>query len=148
MISAEPGSKCDKCAETARIAASFNAVLRGGPAPTSGDTSVYPEYLLKVTYNEKTNTHGGYCSDSYDSNTTYKKITRQFPLLKQFKMADLDGTSVSPENAVLRKYYGDPNMSSVPMDKVYRDSCDCCGITYEIESATVVKKSDLIVLDY
>jgi len=102
---------------------------------------VYPEYMVSVTYDIKSTTHSGYCSDHYDSDITESNSTETvlLPLFKVFKKSDITFDNTITNKKLLYKYY----------EPIHGYICNCgdSGTTYNIVSATVIKKSDMIQLD-
>ncbi len=101
---------------------------------------MYPDYLLRITYTDSDPYHDGYCSDPREITYSTSNTTRTFPLLKMFKMSDL-----SSDNLILRTYYpcNDQRTGGCKRGSGY------CGSysSRSIDSATVIKKSDVITLD-
>lgn len=128
---------CDKCEDNPHIRIFISS---GG---TAGNYPVYDEYLLQITYTHKNSTHDGYCSDSGEITYTHSASIMTFPLLRAFKKIDIGpNNTISLENWILRTYY------PVCDEKTYHGSGSCGAYCIRrINSATVIKKSDIITLD-
>jgi hypothetical protein len=106
------------------------------------DTEVYPQYMARVTYDRRTSTHSGYCSDPYDIDTKDFEMDAvvYLPLFRDFKNADIDLQNQITNYEKIRKYY------SVPGG--YSGCCCSRGSTkYTINSVEVVDKKPRIKLD-
>ena len=101
--------------------------------------NVYPDYLVRISYNGYANSHSGYCSDPGEVNTDEITNTHVYPLLKIFKTKH-----IGLDNTI--------DLSDKKLD-YYRisthSSCNCKdGETiYYMTSATVIRRSDMITLD-
>ena len=106
------------------------------------DTEVYPQYMVRITYNEYKRTHCGYCSDRYDVKTTEKPaaMTLDLPLFRIFKNADINWSNEITDSKKINTFYGGTinNVNFCCHDGFKR---------YTIDSVRVVKKTDKIILD-
>lgn len=102
---------------------------------------VYSEYMIRITYDIKSTTHSGYCSDHYDSDITESNSTETvlLPLFKVFKKSDITFDNTITNEKLLYKYY----------EPIHGYICNCgdSDTKYDIVSAKVIKNSDMIQLD-
>ena len=107
--------------------------------PTVLDT--YPLYMVAITYAVTSSSHSGYCSDHNDSDVRVTNTTNtvRLPLFKEFKKDDISPDNSITNTKLLAKYY-------IPR-RGYSCNCGDGEMTYEILSAKVFKKSDMIQLD-
>ena len=101
--------------------------------------NVYPDYLVRISYNGYANSHSGYCSDPGEVNTDDITITHVYPLLKIFKTKHIRLDNTIDLNDKKLNYYLISTLSS----------CNCKNgeTIYYMTSATVIRRSDMITLD-
>jgi hypothetical protein len=97
--------------------------------------------MVAITYDIMSSTHSGYCSDHNDSDVRVTNTTKavRLPLFKEFKKADISPNNTITNTKLLAKYY-------MPL-RGYSCNCGDSATTYQILSAKVFKKSDMIQLD-
>ena len=106
-----------------------------------GNVPVYDDYLLIVQYNVTKTDHEGYCSDPGDSQITTKIKVKRYPLLKLFKKSDVNiDNSIDVGNKTLRHYRLDNKSHG-------NGYCNKLRASYDIISAVVILKSNVVVLD-
>ena len=163
-------STCDSCADLHKFRESIFGYL-GLHTPTVLVT--YPEYMVAITYAVTSSSHSGYCSDHRDSDIKVMNTTTvvRLPLFKEFKKADISPDNSITNTKLLDKYYiprrgyscncGDGKMTYRLHWVTSPVQCYCLYIIfrptrgglrikcrwYEILSAKVFKKSDMIQLD-
>ena len=128
-------TSCRKCSEL------YNKLMNFQIKKTViDDVDMYPDYLIRITYDVYSQSHSGYCSDEPEHvKVENSKETRVFPLIRKIKNKhiQLDNTINISEKPL--KYY---IIHSLP-------NCHCGSgnIIHRITSATVFRRSDMITLD-
>jgi|APSaa5957512576_1039674.scaffolds.fasta_scaffold72899_1 hypothetical protein len=104
---------------------------------------VYPNLMLKITWETETTEHDGYCSDSGEHHTTTDKKTDIYPLGKMFKKSDVDlAGNVNTSNGKLNIY----QRRNVGCGQGSGYGCNS-GISYLMKKVKIVKTSDLVIHD-
>lgn len=104
------------------------------------DEVVYPNLELEVKFNITQKDHSGYCYFPKDETVREYTETNYYPLLKLIKLGDVyTNRTVDLGNPKLYYYTPENTNKGKPLSF-------CCGTSYSIKSAKVIKKDNILDL--